>query len=123
MTDRLSPSPEARARIQQLSQKELQAFFDEVPARAMRSLAPYLPPVDGFRPGSPAGIVKQKETLARRLNRPAANENDYNALYMVWRTWIDETQPNAPLIQNLIDELEEAADNADGEDARGLVVE
>lgn len=123
MTDRLTPSPEARARIQQLSQKELEAFFDEVPAPAMRSLAPYLPPVDGFRRGSPAGIIKQKEALARRLSRPAANENDYNALYMVWRTWIDETQRNAPLIQTLIDELEEAADNADDADARALAIE
>jgi chemotaxis protein histidine kinase CheA len=123
MTDRLTPSPEARSRIQQLSRKELQAFFDEVPAPAMRSLALYLPPVDGFRRGSPAGIIKQKEALARRLSRPAANEHDYNALYMVWRTWIDETQPNAPLIQTLIDELEEAAENTDDPDARRLVIE
>lgn len=123
MTDHLTPGPEARARIQQLGQKELQAFFDEVPAPAMRSLAPNLPRVDGFRRGSPAGIIKQKEALARRLSRPAANEYDYKALYMMWRAWIDETQPNAPLIQNLIDELEEAADNADGQEARGLVIE
>ena len=67
MTDRLIPSAEAKARIQQRSQKELLAFFAEVPAPAMRPLAPYLPRMDGFRRGSPTGIVKQKETLARRL--------------------------------------------------------
>lgn len=123
MTDRLTPSPEAKARVQQRSQKELLAFFAEVPAPAMRPLEPYLPRVDGFRRGSPTGIVKQKETLARRLGRPTANENDYNALYMVWRAWIDETQHNAPLIQSLIEELEEAAEKADGPDARRLVIE
>lgn len=122
MTDRLAPGPEARARIQQFSQKELQAFLDEVPAPAIRSLAPYLPPVDGFRRGSPAGIIKQKEALARRLSRPAANEHDYKALYMVWRTWIDETQPNAPVIQILIDKIEEAADEADEQESRTLAI-
>ncbi len=123
MTGHLTPGPDARARIQQVGQKELQAFFDEVPVPAMRSMVPYLPRVDGFRRGSPAGIIKQKEALARQLSRPAANEYGFRALYMMWRAWIDETQPNAPLIQNLIDELEEAADNADGQDACGLVIE
>lgn len=123
MTDRLIPSPEARARVKRRGQHELQAFFDEIPAPAMRPLAPYLPPVAGFRRGSPAGIVRQKEALARRLSRPTANESDYRALHMVWRTWIDETQRNAPLIQTLIDELEEAAHKADGPEARKLVIE
>ncbi len=123
MTDRLIPSSEAKARVQQLGQKELQAFFDEVPASAIRPLAAYLPPVDGFRRGSAAGIAKQKETLARRLSRPTANENDYKALYLVWRRWIDVTQSNAQLIQSLIDELEEAADKADGLEARRLAIE
>ena len=123
MTDRLIANPEAKARIQKLSQRELQGFFDEISAPAMRPLAPYLPRVDGFRRGSPTGIFKQKEALARRLNRPTANEQDFNALYMIWRAWIDETQSNAPLIQSLIDELEEAADKADGAEARKIVIE
>jgi hypothetical protein len=123
MTDRIIAGPEARVRVQKLSQKELQSFFDEISAPAMRPLAPYLPQVDGFRRGSPAGIVKQMEVLARRLSLPTANEQDFKALYMVWRAWIDETQSNAPLIQSLIDELEEAADKADGAEARRIVIE
>jgi len=123
VTVRLTVSPDARVRVQQRSQKELRSFFDEIPVAAMRPLVPFLPQVDGFRRGSQAGIVKQKEALVRRLNSRAANEKDYNALIMLWRTWIDETQPNAPLIQRLIDELEEAFDKADGPEARKLVVE
>lgn len=123
MTDHLTPGAEAKARIQQFGQKELQTFFNEVPAEAMRALAPNLPHVDGFRRGSAAGISKQREALARRLSRPGANEYDYKALYLVWRAWIDETQANASLIQQLIDELEEAAGKADGPEARRLVIE
>lgn len=123
MTDHFSPSAETKARIQQLSQKSLHAFFNEVPAEAMRSLASNMPRVDGFRRGSSAGIGKQKEALARRLSRSGANEYDYKALYLVWRAWIDATQPNAPLIQQLVDELEEAADKAEGAEARRLVIE
>lgn len=123
MSDRLSPGPDAKARIQKLSQKELQEFFAEVPAAGMRFVASVLPNVDGFRPGSPAGIVRQKEALARRLSRPTANDRDFHGLYVIWRTWIGETQANAPLIQELIDKLEDAADNAEGPDARRLAIE
>jgi predicted nucleic acid-binding Zn-ribbon protein len=119
----LTASPDAKARIQNLSQKELQAFIDEVPPSAMRPIASYLPRVDGFRPGSPAGIVRQKETLARRLTRSLANERDFNALYMVWRAWIDGTQEGAPLIQTLIDEIEEAADAESDPESRKRTIE
>jgi hypothetical protein len=123
MTDHLTPGPEARARIQKFSLKDLQAFLEEVPAERMRALTSSLPSVDGFRRGSRAGISKQREVLAWRLRTPGANEADYKALYLVWRAWIDETQPSAPLIQELIDELEEAAHNADGPDARRVLIE
>ena len=119
----LSPGPDAKARIQKLSQKELQGFFDEVPAAGMRFVASVLPTVDGFRPGSPAGIVRQKEALARRLSRPTANDRDFHGLYVIWRTWIGETQANAPLIQELIDKLEDAADNAEEPEARRFAIE
>src|SRR6266567_4650133 len=123
MTDRISPSPEAKARLQALSPKQFQDFFDEVPPAAMRFVVPYLPRVDGFRPGSQAGLVRQKEALARRLCRPNANEHDYNELYLIWRSWIDETQPAAPLIQGLIDNFEEGTDSAEGPEARQVLIE
>lgn len=119
----LSPGPDAKARIQKLSQKELQEFFDEVPSAGMRFVASVLPTVDGFRPGSPAGIVRQKEALARRLIRPTANDRDFHGLYVIWRTWIGETQANAPLIQELIDKLEDAADGAEEPEARRIAIE
>jgi predicted nucleic acid-binding Zn-ribbon protein len=119
----LSPGPDAKARIQKLSQKELQEFFEEVPAAGMRFVASVLPTVDGFRPGSPAGIVRQKEALARRLIRPTANDRDFHGLYVIWRTWIGETQANAPLIQELIDKLEDVADNTEEPEARRIAIE
>ena len=68
MSDALTPSPDAKARIQALGQKALLAFFEEVSTAAMQQVARGLPSVDGFRKTSQAGIAKQKETLARKLS-------------------------------------------------------
>src|SRR5450756_249883 len=110
MSDRLSPGLEAKARIQALSQKQFQAFFDEVPSTAMQRVARHLPSVDGFRKTSQAGIMRQKEALARRLSKSTAQDRDYQGLYMIWRTWIDENIADAALIQELIEDVEEAAE-------------
>jgi hypothetical protein len=123
MSDRLQPGPGAKTRIQALSQKQFQAFFDEVPAAAMQRVARYLPSIDGFRKTSQAGILRQKEALARRLSKSIAQDRDYHGLYLIWRTWIDENVTNAVLIQELIDDVEEAAEGKDGPEARRLAVE
>jgi hypothetical protein len=123
VSDRLSPGPEAKARFQALGEKEYQAFFDEIPASAMRSVAKFLPSVDGFRKTSLAGITKQKTALARKLSRAGANDRDFNGLYLIWRTWIDANFENPKAIHEAMDKLEEAADKSSGNDARRLVVE
>ena len=123
MSDALTPSPEAKARIQSLGQKALLAFFGEVSAAAMQNIARGLPSVDGFRKTSPAGIAKQKEALARKLSRAGANDRDYYGLYSIWRSWIGETLPNADLVHELIDGVEDAADEADGPNARRIAIE
>jgi len=94
-----------------------------VPAAAMQRVARYLPNVDGFRKTSQAGIMRQKEGLARRLSKSTAQDRDFNGLYLIWRTWIDENVTNAVLIQELIDDVEEAAEGKDGPEARRLAVE
>lgn len=124
MSDRLSPGPDAKARYQALGEKELHAFFDEIPAHAMRSIAQYLPTVDGFRKTSLAGIAKQKTALARKLSKTNANDRDFNGLYLIWRTWIDTNLENPKTIHKLMDKLEEAADKqASPEDRRRSIEE
>ena len=41
---------------------------------------------------------------------------------MIWRSWIDETLPNAELVHELIDDVEDAADEADSPDARSTAI-
>lgn len=123
MSDRLSPGPEAKARFQGLGEKEFQAFFDEIPATAMRSVAKYLPSVDGFRKTSLAGLAKQKAALARKLIKANANDRDFNGLYLIWRTWIDANFENAKAIHEVIDKLEAAADKLAGAEERRLTIE
>jgi hypothetical protein len=123
MSDALTLSPDAKARIQSLGQKALLAFFGEVSAAAMQNIARGLPSVDGFRKTSPVGIAKQKEALARKLSRAGANDREYHGLYSIWRSWIDETLPNADLVNELIDGVEDAADEAGDPDARRIAIE
>jgi hypothetical protein len=123
MSDALTPSQDAKARIQALGQKALLAFFEEVSTSAMQQVARGLPSIDGFRKTSQAGIAKQKETLARKLSRPGANDRDYHGLYLIWRSWIAEKLPNAELVHELIDDVEDAADEVDSPDVRTTVIE
>jgi hypothetical protein len=118
MSERLVPGAEARARVTGLSQKELQAFFDEVPLSDMQFAARVLPSPDGFRRTSEAGIIRQKEMLARRLSRSVANDREYHGLYVIWRTWIDKRLPEATTIHGMIDDVEEAAELPDGPEAQ-----
>jgi hypothetical protein len=69
MAEPLIPGPDAVARYLKTGEQGLVAFFEEIPSSAMRELAEYLPAVDGFRIGSPAGIKRQKAALARNLSR------------------------------------------------------
>ncbi len=98
------------------------AFFDEIPAVAMQQVARFLPSIDGFRKTSQAGIAKQKEALARKLTRSGAQDRDYHGLYLIWRLWIDENFPNAQFAHELIDGVEDAADDADSSEARRLTI-
>jgi hypothetical protein len=123
VSDRLSPGPDAKARFQALGDKGCLAFFDEIPAPAMQSVAKYLPSVAGFRKTSSAGIIKQKAALARNICKATANDRDFNALYLIWRTWIDAHFVKPKAIHEAMDKLEKAADKAAGNDARRLVVE
>jgi len=123
MSDRLSPSPDAKARFQTLGEKEFHTFFEEIPAPAMQNVARYLPAVDGFRKTSLAGIAKQKTALARKLTKTNANDRDFNGLYLIWRTWIDANFENPKAIHELMDKLEEAADKQASSEARRLTIE
>lgn len=123
MSDRIAPGPEAKARIQNLGHEKLQGFFDEIPASAMQTVARFLPGVDGFRKTSQAGIIRQKQALAQRLTRSSGQERDYYALYMIWRTWIDEHIQDPLLVQELVDDVEEAADRAEGQETRRAAIE
>lgn len=122
MSERLIPGADAKARVNALSQKELQAFFDEVPLSDMQLAARVLPSPDGFRRTSEAGIIRQKEMLARRLSRSAANDREYHGLYVIWRTWVDKRLPEASTIQGMIDDVEEAAGLPDGPEAQRAAV-
>ena len=42
---------------------------------------------------------------------------------MIWRSWIAEKLPNAELVHELIDNVEDAADEADSPDARSSAIE
>jgi hypothetical protein len=123
MSDALTPGSDAKARIQSLGQKALIAFFEEVPAAAMQQVARLLPSVPGFRKTTQAGIAKQKECLARKLTRPSAQDRDYHGLYVIWRSWIDGNLQNAQLAHELIDAVEDAADDAHSPEARRLAIE
>lgn len=123
MSGRLSPGPEARARLQALGEEEFQAFFDEIPPPAMQGIAKYLPSVDGFRNTSPAGIAKQKVALARKLRKANVGDRDFNALYLIWRTWIDANFENPKVVHEVMDKLEEAADKSPSVDERRIAVE
>lgn len=123
MSDAFAPGPDAKARIQALGQKALLEFFGEVPPGAMQQVARFLPSVPGFRKTSAAGIAKQKEAVARKLSRPGASDRDYHSLYVIWRSWIDAKFPNAPLANELIDRIEEAADESGGAESRRTAIE
>ncbi|MDA9537380.1 hypothetical protein ACM41_14590 [Bradyrhizobium sp. CCBAU 21362] len=123
MSDRLSPGPDAKARYQTLGEKELQAFFDEIPPPAMRSIAQYLPTVDGFRKTSLAGIARQKTALARKLGKASASDRDLNGFYLIWRTWIDSNFENPKTIHKLMDQLEEAAEKQTSPEDRRRSIE
>jgi hypothetical protein len=123
MSERLSPGPEAKARIQALSEKDFHAFFDEVPVGAMQRVARFLPSIDGFRQTSAAGITRQKAALARKLNKPNATDREFHGLYLIWRSWIDENLENAVTVQELIDHVEDAAAEAQSSENRRLAIE
>jgi hypothetical protein len=106
-----------------LSQKELKAFFDEVPLTDMQLAARVLPSPAGFRRTSEAGIIRQKEILARRLSRSTANDRDYHGLYVVWRIWVDKWLPGGATIQGMIDDVEEAAGVLDDPEAQRTAVQ
>src|SRR5262249_100723 len=113
----------AKDRLRALGEKEFQAFFDEIPENTMRSVAQYLPKVDGFRTTSPAGIAKQKAALARNLGKTNPGERDFHGLYPIWRTWMDANIENSKAIHEFIDKLEEAANAAADPDERRAAVE
>ena len=123
MSDRLSPGADAKARFQALGEKRFHSFFDEIPAPAMKSVAQYLPSVDGFRKTSLAGIAKQKAALARKLSKASANDRDFEGLYLIWRTWIDANFENPKAIHELMDKLEEAADKQASTEERHRTIE
>lgn len=123
MSDRLIPGREAKARIQALPEKDFQGFFDELPVDAMQRVARHLPKIDGFRPTSSLGIARQKSALARKLSRPNATDRDYHGLYLIWREWIYATFKNSATVQELIDQVEDAADSAPDDATRRLAIE
>lgn len=123
MSDRLTPGPEAKARIQAHSEKDFLAFFDELPVAGMQRVARYLPKVDGFRQTSSLGIAQQKIALARRLGRQNVSDRELEALYMIWREWTGATFGNAVAVQELIDQVEDAAENAQDEETRRLAID
>ncbi|WP_050631120.1 hypothetical protein [Bradyrhizobium viridifuturi] len=123
MSDRLTPGPDAKTRIQAHSEADFQSFFDELPVPAMQRVARHLPRIDGFRPTSSLGIARQKTALARKLSKPNATDRDYHGLYLIWREWIYVSFKNAASIQELIDQVEEAADTTQDEETRRLAVD
>lgn len=123
MSDRLIPGTEAKARIQAQPEKDFQGFFDELPVDAMQRVARHLPKIDGFRPTSSLGIARQKSALARKLSRPNATDRDFHGLYLIWREWIYATFKNSATVQELIDQVEDAADSAQDEETRRLAID
>jgi cytochrome c556 len=123
MSDRLQPEAEAKARIQALAEADFMSFFDELPVNATQRVARHLPKMDGFRPTSSAGIARQKSALARKLSRPSATDRDFQNLYLFWREWIYATFKNSSTVQELIDQIEEAAEAAPDEPTRRLAIE
>lgn len=122
MSQHLIPGTEAKARIGALSQKDLQAFFDEVPVSNMQIAAQVLPSPAGFRPTSEAGIIRQKEMLANHLSHATANDREYHGLYVIWRAWVDKWLPEAAVIQEMIDEVESVANLPDDPEAQRTAV-
>jgi len=123
MTDRLSPTPEAKARIQAHSEAEFLTLFNELPVDAFQRVARHLPKVDGFRPTSTAGIAKQKAALARKLSKTNATDREYYGLYLIWREWIYATFKNSATVQELIDQIEDAANSVQDEAKRSLAID
>jgi hypothetical protein len=123
MSDRLTPGPQAKARIQAHSEKDFLTFFDELPVAGMRRVARFLPAVPGFRPTSSLGIARQKSVLAQKLSRPNATNRDFHGLYLIWREWIDATFKNAATVQELINQVEKAVEGAQDDETVRLSIE
>jgi hypothetical protein len=113
MTERPPPTPDAVSRIHALGEKAILQFFEEIPGDSLRELAGFLPPVDGFRTDSSAGIQQRKRALAKKLaskgSLPTPHADPaYRALYVLWRAWASEHIGEGDAIDALLDKIEEA---------------
>jgi hypothetical protein len=61
--------------------------------------------------------LRKQTALARKLSKSSATDRDYHGLYLIWREWIYATFKNSASIQELIDQVEEAADATQDEEA------
>src|SRR5713226_3600718 len=106
------PTAEAKARMQELGEKEIAEFIGEI--SDLTSLVQFLPTVSGFRKKSPVGIERQKWELARRLSSPSTGKSgpqdrDYRAFFAIWRAWVLEKLGEPKVIDAAIEAIEKAS--------------
>jgi hypothetical protein len=110
MRRQLTPTADAKTRIQELGEKAIVEFIGEI--KNLPSLVQHLPTVPGFRKKSKAGIERQKQELARRLSsrsmgKSGPQDKDYHDFYTIWRAWVWEKLGEPEEIDILIDVIEE----------------
>lgn len=106
-----TPTADAKARWQELGEREIAQFIGEI--SNLRSLVQFLPTVPGFRKMSKAGIERQKQELARRLSGRSKGKSDppdrdCRAFFAIWRGWVKEKLGEPKVIEAAIDAIEEA---------------
>lgn len=111
MTKRPSWSPVAIERLRKLGEKGFIDFLNEVLPETARALAKSLPPVKGFRQGSPQELMQQKRTLAAKfMVREGLPSGDRtradSALYSFWRAWGKEHLGVSMELNDLLNEME-----------------
>src|SRR5690349_16166436 len=92
MSGRPTYLPASVTRIEGLGEKQIAAFFNEIPRELVKVVTSGLPQVPGFRQGTTQAAQRQVQALALRIakqrtSKSFAHSRDESALYGLWHTW------------------------------------
>jgi hypothetical protein len=104
-------TPIVLGRLEKVGEKSILQYFKLVPIGSLKHISKLLPTVSGFRPGTPATLERQLQTLAhklaqRRLTKSFARSKDEIGLYAIWRAWSERYLAPSTITENLFEALE-----------------